>query len=29
MEDFNTRKLDSAMKIVEGTAKSLGVEVKG
>lgn len=28
MEDLNTKNLDSAMKIVEGTAKSLGVEVK-
>lgn len=27
MVDFNTRKLESAMRIVEGTAKSMGVEV--
>ncbi len=28
MEDLNTRKLDSAMNIVAGTAKSLGIKVK-
>ncbi len=27
MPDFNTKKLDSAVKIVQGTAKSLGIEV--
>ncbi len=27
MPDFNTKKIDSAIKIVEGTAKSLGIEV--
>jgi large subunit ribosomal protein L11 len=28
MVDLNTRNLESAIKIVEGTAKSLGVEIK-
>jgi large subunit ribosomal protein L11 len=28
MADLNTKKLDSAMKIVEGTAHSMGIEVK-
>lgn len=28
LSDFNTRNLDSAMKIVAGTAKSMGVEVE-
>jgi large subunit ribosomal protein L11 len=28
MQDFNTRDLKKAMKIVEGTARSLGIEVK-
>jgi len=27
LADLNTKKLDSAMKIVQGTAKSLGIEV--
>ncbi len=27
LQDLNTRKLDSAIKIVEGTAKSLGIEI--
>jgi len=29
MVDLNTSKIDSAMKIIEGTARSMGVEVKG
>lgn len=29
MEDMNTLKLDSAVKIVEGTARSMGIEVVG
>jgi large subunit ribosomal protein L11 len=28
MPDLNTTKLDSAMRIVEGTAKSMGLEIK-
>ena len=27
MQDFNTTKLESAMRIVEGTARSMGIEV--
>ena len=28
MPDLNTNKLDSAIKIVQGTAKSMGLEVE-
>ena len=27
MQDFNTRKIESAVRIVEGTARSMGIEV--
>jgi large subunit ribosomal protein L11 len=27
MQDFNTTKIEQAMKIVEGTARSMGIEV--
>lgn len=29
MEDLNTSKMDEAVKIVEGTARSMGIEVEG
>ncbi|MDD5746864.1 MAG: 50S ribosomal protein L11 [Candidatus Omnitrophica bacterium] len=29
MEDLNTAKLKQAMRIVEGTARSMGIEIKG
>lgn len=29
MDDLNTNKIDMAMKIIEGTARSMGIEVEG
>ena len=29
MQDFNTTKLESALRIVEGTARSMGIEIVG
>ena len=29
MPDLNTKKLDSAVRMVEGTARSMGIEIKG
>jgi len=29
MPDLNTKKLDSAIRMVEGTARSMGIEIKG